>query len=394
VVLPATPTEVCPQERTADPAAAEDPSAPLEARRTGPTQEEDFAMSLTLDSKPRANRHAGHSHVVTSVAFSPDGRTLASGGWDGTVKLWDIRHGALKLRRTLRADWDEVDAVAFAPDGGGVAGLGTGFDRAPYGLVMLWAPGASRGRALVRAEGKIDAIAFAPGGGTLATACGDRRVVTLREVATGEVRSTLSGHRRPIRSVAYAPDGRTLAVASGDVPALARPDGREPAGEVCLWDLAGQEPRTRARVAGHEHGALSVAFSPDGTTLATGGFDRRVKLWGVEVGLAWATLTAHEGWVAALAFAPDGATLATGSHDQTIRLWDMATGRESATLTGHTGNVYSVAFSPDGSLLASGSHDGTVRLWDVALVLSQGARPSRPPDGAMGGVLTTEGGDL
>ena len=90
-------------------------------------------------------------------------------------------------------------------------------------------------------------------------------------------------------------------------------------------------------------------------------------------GREWATLDGHEGWVAAVAFSPDGTILATGSHDQTIKLWDAATGRELATLRGHTGNVYTVAFSPDGSLLASGSLDGTVRLWDMAQVLSRRA---------------------
>jgi WD40 repeat protein len=162
-------------------------------------------------------------------------------------------------------------------------------------------------------------------------------------------------------------------VATGVVPAVAERGGDGQVGEICLWDLSGRKPRPRARLADHEYGVISVAFSPDGTNLASGGFDRVVKLWGVEAGLAWATLAGHEGWVAAVAFSPDGATLASGSHDQTVKLWDTATGREIATLTGHTGNVYAVAFSPDGSWLASGSLDGTVRIWDVAQMMSRRA---------------------
>jgi WD40 repeat protein len=307
------------------------------------------------------------------VAFSPDGQSLVSGSWDGTVKLWDVSDGRPKLRRTFRGKWDEVDAVAFAPDGGAIAGAGTGFDQAPFGVVTLWAPHAARGRTLVHQPGKIDAIAFAPDGATLATGSGDCRAVTLWDVATGQERATLPDHRGPVWSVAYAPDGRSLAVATGVVPAVAERAGDGQVGEICLWDLSGRKPRPRARLTDHEYGVISVAFSPDGTNLASGGFDRVVKLWGVEAGLAWATLAGHEGWVAAVAFSPDGAILASGSHDQTVKLWDMANGGEIATLSGHTGNVYAVAFSPDGSWLASGSLDGTVRIWDVAEMLSRRA---------------------
>jgi WD40 repeat protein len=211
----------------------------------------------------------------------------------------------------------------------------------------------------------------------LATASGNCRAVTLWDVATGKMRASLPDHRGPTWSVAFSPDGTLLAVASGVVPAMAEPAGNSQLGEIRLWDLSGRRPRPRASLVGHEYGIASVAFSPDGTDLASGGFDRAVKLWGVAAGREWATLDGHEGWVAAVAFSPDGSLLATGSHDHTIKLWDAATGRELTTLRGHTGNVYTVAFSPDGSLLASGSLDGTVRLWDVAQVLSEKAACGR-----------------
>lgn len=334
-------------------------------------------MTLTIKPMARAVRQASHSSVVTSVAFAPNGRTVGSGSWDGTIKLWEADGSSLKLKRTLRGEWDEVEAIAFTPDGSAIAGLGTGFDGAPFGAVTLWALEGGRGRSLIREGGKLDAISFSPDGLTLAAASGDTRSVSLCDVATGRESARLLDHQGPIWSLDFSPDGRLLAAATGKVPAMTEPTEVERSGEIRLWDLSGSQPVPRTDLIGHGFGIISVAFSPDGDSLATGGFDRAVKLWSVASGRAWATLDGHEGWVAAVAFSPDGTLLATGSHDQTIKLWNAATGQELTTLRGHSGNVYSVAFSPDGLRLASGSLDGTVRIWDTAQALNQGPAPSR-----------------
>ena len=152
------------------------------------------------------------------------------------------------------------------------------------------------------------------------------------------------------RALAWSPDGTRLAVASSI--------------GIWLYDAAtGDEV---ALLTGHTDWVYSVSFSPDGQTLASGSWDRTVRLWEVASGQEKATLQGHTNWVTSVSFSPDGQTLASGSRDETVRLWEVASGQEKATLEGHTKWVTSVSFSPDGQTLASGSQDETVRLWEVA----------------------------
>ena len=178
-------------------------------------------------------------------------------------------------------------------------------------------------------------------------------LVRVRQPQDGASRDTrtLRGHGSSILSVAFSPDGTTLASGSRD-------------NTVILWDVA---KRTKIRtLTGHDDWVWGVAFSPDGTTLASGSWDRTVILWDVATGIPKDTLTGHSDFVLSVAFSPDGTTLASGSADATVILWDVATGIPKDTLTGHSDFVLSVAFSPDGTTLASGSADATVILWDVA----------------------------
>ena len=161
----------------------------------------------------------------------------------------------------------------------------------------------------------------------------------------------MTGHERGVKSVAFSPDGQTLASGSGD-------------STVRLWDVAAGTLRHTLENPGA--GLYSVTFSPDGQTLATGGGDSTVRLWDVTAGTLQHTLESHGFEVKSVVFSPDGRTLASGNWDYTIRLWDIDTGILRHTLAGHTAPVRSVAFSPNGQTLASGSTDGTVLLWDVA----------------------------
>jgi WD40 repeat protein/energy-coupling factor transporter ATP-binding protein EcfA2 len=323
----------------------------------------------------------GHTDRVWNLAFDPTGTILATAGDDGTVRLWDVAAGGALM--TLDDQSDGLGFVAFNPDATRLVTAGSA-------AVKLWNTDTwTEVTELSGHAGAINAVALSPDGRRLATGSDDG-MARLWDMDTGAVLAGLSGHADAIWDVVFSPDGERLATGSFDTtaklwqaetgaelmtltghgrigPVAFSPDGRWFATgsdnvSVQIWNAkTGAEQHV---LYAHQFATFHLAFSPDGTLLATAGQDG-AKLWDVATGEELAFLTGHGGYVWYVAFSPDGRLLATASADDTVRLWAVPSGEAKATLRGHTDSVEHVAFSPDGLRLATASADATVRLWDA-----------------------------
>src|SRR6266702_3400003 len=285
-----------------------------------------------------------HNDTTSTLAFSPDERTLASGSWDGSLKLWDLERGTLLWHRQT----SNINCLAFAPDGSLLANSG---DDA---LIQIWnVTSATLVQRLSDQGGAVHALAWSPDGKLLASSSFDGRIRVweLQGTQPATCVQSLPGHTHWVTGLAFAPDGAQLASASWDRT-------------VRLWDMAsGQLLQT---LTGHTDRMLRVAWSPDGRTLASAGFDQTIWLWDVERDSYQAALHGHTADVYAITFTPDSGSLLSGGEDGTVRVWDVESGQCVRIIQGYAVTLYDVDWSPDGTQLVSGGTNTLVTMWDVA----------------------------
>ncbi len=327
----------------------------------------------------------GHSRFVSFVTVSPNGKQIISAGWDNTIRVWDALKGA-ELLTISRDQSNAVTCAALGPDGRHVVVGDNG------GRMDVW--DLTNGKKVMTLNGHnslVSAVAFSPDGSRIVSGSSDA-TTKIWDAKTGNRLATLMSYTGGISSVVVSSDGKRIASAAyGDdkirvldatsneeIMTLSSksvkdsflafcPDDKlvvsAEDNEIKIWDLT--KGALVMTLHGHDGWIRSVAFSPDGKRMVSGGADNTIKVWDTATGEDLATLSGHGGSVSSVAFTLDGRHIVSGSNDSTIKLWRMDVSRELSKFVGPEEKIYSVAFSPDGRRIFSAGQDGIVKVWDV-----------------------------